>query len=264
MKWASQQNSDQNTRNEVVRSHHIIFPMPRALPDSFGNYAVESVFRTCTGAHRLSSTRMPYATWLPRLFMSDEEYAAYWAQRTVCLKGMLKRFGIRVHPTEGVVLHFRCGDVPFDSHRVYRMPSPAFLRFVNQHLRARKIQNASLYWTLSHSANTNNARQCEEMVSTIIRQLTSVAVRWVDEPDPRKALQAFGATRTLVSLVPSSFSFVVGVVAGDYISPFLGLSGVEGRRTLDVENKTRARSLARRVHWTMSTLESLAPGEVVQ
>lgn len=244
--------------------------MPRALPDSFGNYAVERVFRSCAGAHRLSLnsvrdplSRMPYTSWLPRLFASDVAYAAYWAQRAACLKGLLARFGIDVRPRGGAVLHFRCGDVPFDHHRVYRMPSPAFFQFLDQQLRARSVQNASLYWTLSHSANANHARRCNDMVRAIGRRLPSVTVRRVDEPDPRKALQAFGAARTLVSLVPSSFSFVVGVVVGDYISPFLGLSGVEGKRTLDVTNATRAHALARAVHWTMSTHESLPPGEVL-
>ena len=177
---------------------------------------------------------------------------------------LLKSHDIDVRPAQqGAVLHFRCGDVPFAFHRVYRMPSPAFLRFVGQELSARRIRNASLYWTLSHSSVADHARQCKEMVSAISRQLAaSTDVRWFDEPDARKALQAFAAARTLVSLVPSSFSFVVGVVAEDYISPFLGLSGVEGPRTLDVVNATRARALARRVHWTMSTRESLAPGAV--
>lgn len=247
--------------------HTQVGSMTQRLPRNFGNYAVERVARGCIGVRRAPTNKLPYALWLPRLFGSDDAYADYWKTRTACVKRLLSRFGIGVGftagPTWDAALHFRCGDVPFDPHRVYRMPSPAFLRFVNRELHRRRILNASIHWTLSQTNNEAHGRKCRRMVRTITRQLTSVDARWVDEPDPHKTLQAFAAARTLISLVPSSFSFIVGVAAEDYVSPFLGLSGVEGARTLDVTNVTRARALARRVHWTMSTHQSLAPGRHV-
>jgi len=90
-----------------------------------------------------------------------------------------------------------------------------------------------------------------------------VYITIIDEKNAEKTLNIFGDANILISLVPSSFAFSVGVVKGsNFISPFLGLSGIEGENTLDVVNKTRAKIMVKQLHWVMSTDESLAPGQL--
>lgn len=234
------------------------------LPSSFGNYFASQVYHTCQPTTR-PHISLSYASWVPRLFPRDQTYASYWKHRQKCVKELLKTHSIYIRSSKNSsVMHFRCGDVPFIPHRIYRMPSINYLNFVVKQMKIRHVRQANIYWTLSHTKNMRNYRDCNFMLQNVKTYFLSkgVMITIVDEKNPLKTLNIFGDANLLVSLVPSSFAFSVGVAKGSkFISPFLGLSGVEGKNTLDVVNKTRARIMAKSLHWVMSTSESLEPGQ---
>lgn len=235
------------------------------LVPSFGNYFASQVYHTCQQTTR-PHVSMSYASWVPRLFPSDKAYANYWKSRETCIRKLLNRHSITVKSRKNdTVMHFRCGDVPFSLHRIYRMPSINYLEFVVKHMKRRHVIRANIYWTLSHANDMTRYSGCVSMLQDIKKYFLSrgVYITIIDEKNAMKTLNIFGDANILVSLVPSSFAFSVGVVKGsNFISPFLGLSGIEGENTLDVVNKTRAKLMAKSLHWVMSTDESLAPGQL--
>ena len=237
------------------------------LPPNFGNHFASQVYHTCQPRTRPHVT-LSLASWVPRLFPSDEAYANYWKMksRQTCMIKLLKSYSIHVGGTKNdTVMHFRCGDVPFSSHRIYRMPSINYLNFVVKHMKRRHVIRANIYWTLSHTNNMTIYRGCVSMLQDIKKYFLSrgVYITIFDEKNAMKTLNIFGDANILISLVPSSFAFSVGVLKrSNYISPFLGLSGIEGENTLDVVNKTRAETMVKQLHWVMSTDKSLPPGQL--
>lgn len=235
------------------------------LPHSFGNYFASQVYRVCEPTTR-PKVSPSYASWVPRLFPSDNAYAHYWTSRQRCAQKLLKGHSIHIDNINNAsVMHFRCGDVPFNLHRIYRMPSIDYLNFVADEMKKRHVRRADIYWTLSHTNNMTLKVDCNRMLHDIRIYLGSrgLYITIVNEKNSLKTLNIFGTAKVLVSLVPSSFAFSVGVVKGlNFFSPFLGLSGVAGENTLDVVNETRAIKMSKLVPWVMSTRQSLAPGRL--
>tara|TARA_B100000945_G_scaffold263223_1_gene221971 strand:+ start:1596 stop:2051 length:456 start_codon:yes stop_codon:yes gene_type:complete len=145
------------------------------------------------------------------------------------------------------------------------MPSINYLNFIVDEMIKRHVNKAKIYWTLSQTNNLTRKNDCNKMLDDIKKHFDfrGVFITIVDERNELKTLNMFGDAKMLVSLVPSSFSFSVGVVKGsNFISPFLGLSGVEGENTLDIVNKTRAITMAKSLPWIMYTQQSLPPGKI--
>ena len=144
-------------------------------------------------------------------------------------------------------MHFRCGDVPFDKHRVYRMPSVPYLNFVAGYMSDHNISQANIYWAPAHTKNQNHIKGCLAMLTDLkgFFATKDIRVTFVNELDPWKTLNAFSQAKLLVGLVPSSFVFSVGVARDmSFITPFLGLSRVKGKNTLDVVDAKRAWNMA--------------------
>lgn len=234
------------------------------IPSSFGNHVATQIFHSCGSMHR-PTTSMSYATWVPRLFKSDTQYAYYWRDRKSCVNNILEKYKIKHNNSHNLTLHFRCGDVPFSKHRIYRMPSYAFLNSLTTHLKNNNIVQGTIYSKFNIKNSSKHYSVCMDMVTNIKNyfEKKNMNINFVKESSTLKTLQRFAQSRFLVSLVPSSFSFVVGVSGQHFITPFLGLSGVEGDKTLDNINHTRAKMLAKKLHWTMITEESLPPGKIL-
>ncbi len=237
------------------------------LPSSFGNYFASQVYFQCERPKNFNIVST-FATWVPRLFPSDNAYASYWIKRRRCAQRLLQsKYLIRIDEIQNTsVMHFRCGDVPFNRHRIYRMPSVPYLDYVAHHVAYNNLSKAEIYWTPSHTNNQTNIKSCIAMLTQLEQffKAKHISIKVVDEPNAWRSLHAFSKAKLLVSLVPSSFVFSVGVTRGmHFITPFLGLSRVEGIETLDVVDTKRARDLASIVPWIMSTHQSLPVGQVL-
>jgi len=103
------------------------------------------------------------------------------------------------------------------------------------------------------------------MTNAIIKYFSTknISLNFKYQKDSLKTLQRFAQSRYLISLVPSSFSFIVGVFLKNYVTPFLGFPGVEGSKTLDNTNHTRSIIFSRKLHWTMLTNQSLQSHEIL-
>lgn len=146
------------------------------------------------------------------------------------------------------------------------MPSVPYLDFVARHMSDNNVSESSIYWTPSHTKDPANIKSCVAMLARLklFFETKHITIRLVNEPDAWKTLDAFSRAKLLVALVPSSFAFSVGVTRGtDFVTPFLGLSQVEGEGTLDVVDTKRAHDMARMVPWIMSTHQALPVGQVL-
>jgi hypothetical protein len=200
--------------------------------------------------------------WTAEPFKSPEAYGDAWRDAAPTATGLLRTEEVGL-PSEAdeppaVAFHFRCGDVPFNSHPHYRMPSDSFVRWATREAlsrlppgMAKGRRSAVVLWCAGNTHRVEHAELClhrAQQLAAIIEH----AGNWTAQPSgqpsvrllctsDRRSIQLLRHAGACVSLVPSTFSFVACVDKGArYITPLM--PGVS------LANASRA-SIA--VPWTM-------------
>ncbi len=135
------------------------------------------------------------------------------------------------------VIHFRCSDIPFNRHEEYHIPKRSTIIWISDELKKRGYKTAYFLNCIKHlTKNDIHASVCEKLSNLYIEIFKENGIILLPECNSvMKDFYMMVYSPILVSLNPSSFSFMAGISKdpNNYISCDMGIevNGVYKKQT---------------------------------
>ena len=157
------------------------------LPDGYGNVVTVRLCRS--GGH-------PQFCWEPRVWARDADFVEFWTKQTEVRPDVVF--------VDRPIVHFRCGNGPFNSQlqtypgSVYMLPCPADVRRLMRHS---GIQRA---WMIV-GGHGGHRRECDDLARQYTRELPGVTL--LDRASPEIDFMWLKSAPKVVAVIMSSFTF---------------------------------------------------------
>ena len=230
----------------------ILWPLRHDIEvlETAGNRGIEEIFGNACAWN---------PTWDSSAGSTAIEFARTFSDAIPSIKERLEEQGVTadVRYASTAVVHFRCGDVPFDISLTMQLPKQCFYDFVAKEIIRLGVKEVVMMLCTDHFDKNNDQhlppletrdRKCNEWAGVQLNWLhkrlrnTGVAVRRMPIciSDLQATYSAFSGSALLVSL-GGSFSFLPGITKG---KRFI-------QHSYDPSGCSFCKELHRHVHWTI-------------